>query len=182
MQQMRMVLVVLVACAVACGDDEKSDGDVDTDIDGGVGGDGSTGGDGADGSDGSDGTDGSDGSDGTDGTDGSDGADGTDGTGGTSGSDGTSGSCEVLDVTTCEDREDCVTIDGRPMEAGADGRMCVDYGDPAQPVGCMSIDMGCDGALSMAQNPESGDPWLFPSGCLPTGWELLEWIGYVECE
>ncbi len=148
-------LVAAALGAAACGD--KAGGDTagaEATVDGGVGGDGSAG---------SDGTDGGDGTDGTD------------------GGDGTDGVCETLDVETCADRDDCGTIDGRPVATSADGRPCVDWEAAPVPLGCMSIDRGCDGALTMAADPADGSPWLFTSGCIPSGWEMLEWLGYVEC-
>jgi hypothetical protein len=69
--------------------------------------------------------------------------------------------CEDLEPEACEESAVCRTIDGRVR--GSD--------DPLAPSGCIGADTGCGDAETCAfDGTETGDPYWFPSTCIPAGW------------
>lgn len=93
---------------------------------------------------------------------------------------GAAADCAALDPTTCATREDCSTIDGRPLQDDGSGGVCVDYYDEPVPLGCMSAEGGC-GAAETGGLDGDGTCWWFSSTCLPSGWTSCEFSVVDEC-
>jgi len=83
--------------------------------------------------------------------------------------DGTTGApteCAALGAMECQANEACMPLGGGKLNLM---KMCV--GKPMF-VGCVDAG-GCGDALTYAcaPNTDPPEPWLFPSTCLPEGWE-----------
>lgn len=75
--------------------------------------------------------------------------------------------CDGLPTDECAADAFCAVIGGsRWNEAG----LCY---EPAEPVGCYELRLGCGPAGTFARDP-SGACWMFGSTCQPAGWLSLE--------
>jgi hypothetical protein len=84
-------------------------------------------------------------------------------------------SCATLDADVCSENAECHPIGGLALQEDGSGGLCHDFSDPAEILGCMSLNQGCTGALTYGR-PEGSDDQciLFMSGCLPNGWVVCD--------
>ena len=80
--------------------------------------------------------------------------------------------CSELNATTCGATDGCSVIAGAPFED-----WCVeDFSSwMSVPAGCMDSDVGCGEAETCGEDPTTGTRLVFPSTCLPTGWQAVDY-------
>ena len=78
--------------------------------------------------------------------------------------------CAELDEAACAAADGCSPLAGAPAD-----EVCADdlSGSMSVHAGCMSSDLGCGGAETCAVQVATGTKLVFPSTCLPAGWEAL---------
>jgi hypothetical protein len=88
--------------------------------------------------------------------------------------------CSELTADECGTNDSCEGIIGTPQYEDSENA-CFHEGDPSI-LGCMDAGTNCDTAMIFGMDPSTSDLALFPTSCIPNGWEEVNIFVYEVCE
>lgn len=88
--------------------------------------------------------------------------------------------CSELTADECGVNDSCEGIIGTPQYEDTENA-CFYEGEPTN-LGCMDAGINCDTAMIFGMDPSTSDLALFPTSCIPNGWDEVNIFVYEVCE